>query len=229
MSNGRVRVSVIIPVLNEAELIADVIARTRKVGDCEIVVVDGGSTDGTMDAARGADQVLSSPRGRARQQNLGAAAATGDVLFFLHADCRLPAGAFDAMAAALQDPRCIGGCFRQSIDAPGIGYRLLEIGNACRVKLLGWAYGDQGIFVRRGVFESLSGYPDLPLMEDLYFMKRLKRQGRMSLLPIRLQVSARRWRKHGIIWQSLRNWWLILRAHCGVPLEKLAVQYRDVR
>jgi rSAM/selenodomain-associated transferase 2 len=224
-----VRVSVIIPVLNEAEQIADVIARTKEIGDCEIVVVDGGSTDGTLGAASAADQVLSAPRGRALQQNAGAAAATGDVLLFLHADCRLPHGAFHAISVALQDPRCVGGCFRQSIEASGIGYRLLESGNAWRVKLLGWAYGDQGIFVRREVFASLGGFPELPLMEDLYFMKQLKRRGRLSLLLGRLQVSARRWRKHGIIGQTLRNWRLILRAHCGVPLEKLAAEYADVR
>jgi hypothetical protein len=123
----------------------------------------------------------------------------------------------------------VGGCFRQTIDSAGVGYRLLEIGNALRVRLLGWAYGDQGIFVRRDVFHSLGGFPDLPLMEDLYFMKRLKRTGRLSLLCLRLQVSARRWRKHGIIRQTLGNWCLILRAHCGVPLEKLDAEYKDVR
>ena len=229
MSGARVRVSVIIPVLNEAEQIADVIARTRQIGACEIIVVDGGSTDGTVPAARGADQVLSSPRGRAWQQNAGAAAAAGEVLLFLHADCRLPVGAFDAIAVVLQDPRCVGGCFRQAIKATGFGYRLLESGNAWRVRLSGWAYGDQGLFVRREVFEALGGFPDVPLMEDLYFMKRLKRRGRLSLLPVRLQVSARRWLRQGIIRQTLRNWWLIIRAHCGVPLEKLAAEYSDVR
>lgn len=226
---GRVHVSVIIPVLNEAAQIADAIARTRAVGDCEIIVVDGGSIDGTLAAAGAADRVLTSPRGRARQQNAGAAAATGDVLLFLHADCRLPADAFDAVAQALQDPLCVGGCFRQSIDAGGAGYRLLEFGNAARVRLLGWAYGDQGIFVQRNAFEALGGFPDLPLMEDLYFMKRLKRRGRVALLPLRLQVSARRWQKQGIVGRTLRNWRLLLRAHCGAPLEKLAAEYKDVR
>jgi rSAM/selenodomain-associated transferase 2 len=223
------QVSVIIPVLNEAVRIADTIRRTREVGACQIIVVDGGSADGTLEAATAADCVLSAPQGRARQQNAGAAAAMGDVLVFLHADCRLPARAFESIATALEDPRCVGGCFRQSIDAAGIGYRLLESGNAWRVKLLGWAYGDQGIFVRREFFERLGGFPDLPLMEDLLFTKRLKRQGRFVLLPVRLQVSARRWRKHGIVRQTLRNWRLIVCAHWGVPLERLAAEYKDVR
>ena len=223
------QLSVVIPVLNEAAQIAAAVQSARTAGACDVVVVDGGSSDGTPAAAAVADHVLDAPRGRASQQNAGAAAARGDTLLFLHADCRLPPGCAAAIAQALADPRCVGGCFRQTIDAPGAGYRLLERGNAWRVRLLGWAYGDQAIFVRRSVFESLGGFPDVPLMEDLYFMKRLKRRGRISLLPDRLQVNARRWQRHGVIGQTLRNWRLITLAHCGVPLDSLAAGYAHVR
>lgn len=223
------RISVIIPALNEGTQMADAIRRTREAGASEIIVVDGGSTDRTLAAADAADQVILSPSGRARQQNAGAAAATGDVLSFLHADCRLPLDGLSAISAALDDDRCVGGCFRQAIAGDGLGYRLLETGNAWRVRMLGWAYGDQGIFVRRSVFEELGGFPDVPLMEDLYFMKRLKRKGRLTLLHARLQVSPRRWQSQGIVRQTLRNWRYIALAHCGVPLDRLASSYTHVR
>ncbi len=223
------RLSVIIPTLNEAPRLADVIARTRALGECEIIVVDGGSTDGTLDCATAADRRLTVPRGRAVQQNAGAAAAAGDVLLFLHADCWLEPGAIDAIDAAVADTRCIGGCFQQTIDAPGLGYRLLERGNALRVRTLGWAYGDQGLFVQRAVFEALGGFPPVPVMEDLLFSKQLRRSGRLRLLDHRLHVSPRRWERTGILRQTLRNWRLIALAHCGVSLERLAGPYNDVR
>ena len=108
-------------------------------------------------------------------------------------------------------------------------YRLLEWGNGFRVKLLKWAYGDQGIFVRRSVFEQLGGFPDLRLMEDLFFMKQLKKQGRFLLLDARLHVSPRRWQQKGIIRQTLRNWTLITLAQCGVSPDRLANYYPHVR
>lgn len=222
-------ISVIIPVLNEADRIAVLIEQTRALGDCEIIVVDGDSGDATLANSQAADLCLSTDRGRAVQQNAGAAAARGEVLLFLHADCRLESGALEAMRAALADPQCVGGCFRQVIDAPGLRYRLLERGNSLRVRLFGWAYGDQGIFVRRSVFELLRGFPPLGLMEDLYFMKRLKRAGRIAIVDAPIHVSARRWQAKGIIRQTLRNWTLIALAHCGVSPNRLARFYANVR
>ena len=221
--------SVIIPTLNESPQIAETVACTRALGACEIIVVDGGSTDDTRARAAGADRVLVTERGRALQMNAGAAAASGDVLLFLHADCRPEPGAFAAVAAALDDPRTVGGCFRQAIEAGGWRYRLMERGNALRVRLLGWAYGDQGIFVRRQVFHELGGFPRVPLMEDLLFMKRLKRRGRIRLLDARLHVSARRWQRSGVVRQTLRNWTLIAALHAGVSPDRLARFYPAVR
>jgi rSAM/selenodomain-associated transferase 2 len=224
-----VSISVVIPTLNEAERIGPLIAATREVGECEIVVVDGGSDDGTAEHAVGADVVLNTQRGRAMQQNAGAAAAHGDVLLFLHADCRLQAGAFEAVEAALKDPRVVAGCFRQRIDATGCRFRLLERGNALRVTLWKWAYGDQGIFVCRGAFDEAGGFPELKLMEDLYLMKRLKKRGRIVQISPPLLVSSRRWRQAGIVRQTLRNWMLLALAGCGVSPDRLARFYPNVR
>jgi rSAM/selenodomain-associated transferase 2 len=225
------RLSFVIPTLNEAPRIAETIRSARAAGADEIVVVDGGSDDGTLQHAvrAGADCCLESSRGRAVQQNRGAAAAQGDVLLFLHADCRLSAGANVDVRMALADDRCVGGCFRQQIEAPGWGYRMLEAGNAARVRFLGWAYGDQGIFVRRDVFERLGGFPDLPLMEDLYLMKRLKRVGRITLVESRIHVDPRRWKRTGLCRQTVRNWTLVGLAHCGVSPTRLARFYPEVR
>lgn len=222
-------ISVIIPTLNEAAHIAALIDETRRIGDCEIIVVDGGSTDGTGEHAVAADRVLVSPPGRARQQNLGATASSGDVLLFLHADCRLPLGAFDAIRVALIDELVVGGCFSQQIDGPGFRYRMLEWGNAWRVRLCGLAYGDQALFVRRSVFEKLGGFPELRLMEDVFLMKRLRRAGRFVLLKDRLRVSARRWQQHGVVRQTLRNWTLLTCALCGVSPDRLARYYPNAR
>jgi rSAM/selenodomain-associated transferase 2 len=223
------RISVIIPALNEADQIAEVIRSTRLLGDCEIIVVDGGSSDQTSERAGEADLVLTTPPGRAIQQNFGAAASSGEVLLFLHADCRLQTGCLEAVQSALQNPRVAGGCFRQRIDAAGWTYRLMERGNALRVRLLHWAYGDQGIFVRRSVFEKLGGFPELKLMEDLFFMKQLKHEGKLVLLDPPIRISARRWQKTGILRQTLRNWTLITLAHCGVSKDRLAKFYPHVR
>src|SRR5690606_30777893 len=223
------RLSVIIPTLNEGERIAGSIARMRAAGECEVIVVDGGSQDQTLAAAEAADRCLSAPRGRASQMNAGAGAASGDVLLFLHADCWPAPGAVVAIQQALQDDQVIGGGFAQTIEAPGLRYRLLERGNALRVRATGWIYGDQGLFVRRDRFEQVGGFPPLPLMEDLYLSKRLMREGRLVLLPHRLHVSPRRWQQTGVIRQTLRNWTLLALAHCGCSPAVLARHYADVR
>ncbi len=162
--------------------------------------------------------------------NAGAAAASSEVLLFLHADCWLEPAGLDEIRSALEaHPDVVGGGFRQILDHAGWAYRWLEWGNAARVRWPGWIYGDQGLFVRRSVFQQLGGFPQLPLMEDLYFSKSLRQAGRLSLLGQHLHVSTRRWEQTGPIRQTLRNWRFILSAHLGTPLEQLAKQYRDIR
>lgn len=222
-------VSVVIPTLNEAERIADVIRKTRSLGTCQIVVVDGGSSDGTLDRAAEADVCCSAPRGRANQLNAGAAAASGDALLFLHADCWLEAGALAAVERVLSLPGVIAGCFQQRIGADGFTYRMLERGNAARVKTLGWAYGDQGLFLRRETFERLGPFPAIPFLEDFHFSKRLRRAGRIAVADAVIHVSPRRWQRRGIVRQTATNWLIVGLAQLGISPARLAGLYRPAR
>lgn len=222
-------ISVIIPTFNEALNLQATISSTRSAGTCEIIVVDGGSFDETVQCAQGADQVLTSPPGRAIQQNMGADQAQGEILLFLHADCELSPGFDEPVRSALLKANVIAGCFQQQIDHPGRVYRVLESGNSWRVRNLGWIYGDQGLFLKRETFQRLGGFPETPLMEDLYFSKRLRRQGKLVVLDHRLKVSARRWEKNGVLRQTARNWTFVTLSHLGCSPKTLAYWYGHVR
>ncbi|MBQ18041.1 MAG: glycosyltransferase [Planctomycetaceae bacterium] len=220
-------VSILIPALNEARRIEDTVTAARLTGGREVIVCDGGSEDGTVEAAIGAGAVVvACPPGRAIQQNRAASASSGDVLLFLHADCRLPPDALEQVDRALRDSRVVGGAFRQRIDATGYAYRLLECGNAWRARWLQQPYGDQGLFVRRREFEAVGGFPKVALMEDLLLVQRLRRIGRLAVLPGPLVTDARRWQQHGVVRQTLRNWSLLLARRVGVSPERLARFYR---
>ena len=154
-----VNVSVVIPAINERALIGRAIASAWQAAAAEVIVVDGGSQDGTPQIAQGLQcRVLAAPAGRASQQNAGAAVATGEALLFLHADNWLAEPALAQVGQALQDPATVGGSFRQAIDAQGARFRLLEWGNGLRARWLGMPYGDQGLFVRRDLFRAIGGY-----------------------------------------------------------------------
>ena len=220
------KLSVIIPTLNEAESIQRAIETSLALSLHEVIVADGGSTDDTIAIAQKLDcRVINCPRGRALQQNAGAAAATGDVLLFLHADSWLvPEGRLQ-IEKTLASPKIPGGAFYHRIDADGLLFRLVEAGDALRVCFTRIAYGDQGIFLRREVFEALGGFPNVRLMEDVRLMKSLRDYGRLALLPGPLHVSARRWQKHGAIRQTIRNWCLLTAEHLGVHPDRLANLY----
>ena len=225
------RVSVVIPTLDEATTIADCLEHLAGQGAFEVIVADAESPDGTAAIAqrRGA-RVVRSPRGRGVQQNLGAASATGDVLLFLHADCRLQRGGIEAIRCLVgRSPRIPGGCFRMRVDAPDPRYRAIDAAAHLRAGLFEVPYGDQGLFVTRAAFDRVGGFPEVPLMEDVLIALRLRRLGRLAILPRSIVVSDRRWRRHGIVGQSLRNWALTAAAVAGVGPATLARYYPIVR
>ncbi len=217
------RVSVIIPMFNEADRIEAAIDHAWAAGAGEVIVVDGQSSDDSLALAKGCRCLATTaPRGRATQQNEGARRATGDVLLFLHADNHLAAGGISQITAALRDDRVLGGAFRQNIESDRRIYRLIEWGNALRVCWLRRPYGDQAIFMRREVFEQLGHFPEVNLMEDVLLMKAFSRTARPVLLDGPLYVSARRWQRHGAIRQTLRNWALVAALRLGVSPDRLA-------
>ena len=218
--------SVIVPTLDEEAALPATLAAARQTSVMELIVVDGGSHDRTCEIARAlADRTLSSGRGRARQMNVGAAAARGDVLLFLHADTRLPAGYATAVAGALADPGVVGGRFDVRLDAPGLAYRLIGRMISLRSRLTRVASGDQAIFVRRAVFERLGGFPAVPLMEDIELSRALKRAGGVACLRETVLTSARRWQRHGVVRTVLLMWLLRAGYYAGIPPARLARMY----
>ena len=178
-------ISIIIPVLNEASTIEKFLNSLReRAGDAEIIVVDGDSRDGTFDLARPhCDQCLRSSRGRALQMNAGAHAASGDILWFLHADTEVPADCIEQILDALADPEIVGGFFRIRIPSKRFVYRLTDAFAHYAGLLLRVRFGDHGFFCRRVVFGEIGGFPELPLMEDSEFFRKLGRRGRVAIIP----------------------------------------------
>jgi rSAM/selenodomain-associated transferase 2 len=222
-------VSIIIPTLNEAGCIAGTIASLRRQRPAEIIVVDGGSGDGTRDLAGGADLVMVSVAGRARQMNAGAKAASSRHLLFWHADCTLQDDGLAALGRALERSSVGAGCFSMRIQADGLLYRCIDLCAGARVRLSGIVYGDQGLFVRRDDFFALGGFPPVNFLEDVLFSLRLRQRGQVVLLPQCVHVSPRRWQKMGVVRQTLRNWTAIALALLGVRPDRLADVYPPVR
>ncbi len=222
------RLSIVVPVLDEAGAIAGHLAALAplRARSAEVIVVDGGSFDDTVACARsGADRVLAAPRGRASQMNAGAEAATGDILLFLHADTRLPPGADALIYEALAAGGRVWGRFDVRIEGR---HRLLGLVAALmnrRSRLTGIATGDQAIFVTRDAFERAEGYPDIPLMEDLVLSRRLKRLSRPACLESPVTTSGRRWERHGVVRTILTMWRLRLAFWLGADPHALALAY----
>lgn len=259
-----VRVSVVVPVLNEAAALPGLLDHLRgqlrgntprtaladQAGlvEHEVIVVDGGSSDGSQSLCEPSPfgrsraggecetqdagfrlRLVSAPVGRAVQMNAGAAAATGDVLLFLHADCRLGAGAIDALKGVIERTPVVGGAFRHRIAGKHWLLRVIEFGDNLRAGCLGLYYGDQGIFCRRTVFQRMGGWPEIPLMEEYPFCRALRREGPVRLLRRTVYSSDRRWRAAGIVRTTLRNWSLVARYLAGVAPERLAREYPMIR
>lgn len=221
--------SIIIPTLDEAEGIAATLAALQplRARGCEVIVADGGSADGTAELARPlADTVVAAPRGRARQQNAGAAAATGDVLLFLHADTRLPAAADRLVLDGLGRTGRGWGRFGVRLTGRHPLLRVIERMMGIRSRLTGIATGDQAIFVRRDWFRDAGGFPGIPLMEDVALSGTLKRRGRPLCLRAAVVTSSRRWESRGVWRTMLLMWGLRLAYALGADPVALAERYR---
>jgi rSAM/selenodomain-associated transferase 2 len=193
----------------------------------EIIVVDGGSSDGTAQVAKAFGvRLLTVSGGRAKQVNAGARSASGDVLLFLHADTRLP-GAFDQqILELLVKPGTVAGAFALGINGPGIGLRLVEKLANFRSRFFQMPYGDQAIFLKADLFYSLGGFPEMPIMEDFVFVQRVKREGRVAIAPVAVHTSGRRWLRMGILKTTLINQAILLAYFLGIDNDRLARWYR---
>jgi rSAM/selenodomain-associated transferase 2 len=220
--------SVVVPVLDEAATIQSALAALGPVRarGAEVVVVDGGSRDGTRElAAPLADRVIESPRGRAVQMNAGAHASRGGILVFLHADTRLPGDALDALALGLERSGRAWGRFDVEITGAGALLAMVAFMMNARSRASGIATGDQAIFVRRRAFEAAGGFPEIALMEDVALSKALKRQSKPLCLRQRVTTSGRRWEKNGIVRTILLMWRLRLAYALGADPRRLARLY----
>lgn len=220
------RVSVVIPTLDEAETLPGLLDDLSELEESllEIVVADAGSSDQTVQFALAARaRVIQAPRGRAQQLNAGARASRGDWLLFLHADSRVGPEAVAAIRQVLADcPRCQAAVFRFAIDLPPFWRRVIERGQAIRESLFGLAYGDQGLLVRRECFDAVGGYADLPLMEDVAMIRRLRRRFGVARLRAALLTSGRRYRRDGVLRTWLTHGVLITLYALGVSPRRLA-------
>ena len=233
LSFGGMQLSVIIPVLNEREQLPRTLAVLQaSFYPHEIIVVDGGSTDGTREwlCKQPGLQVITTTRGRGHQLKVGANAATGDVLLFLHSDCLLGANSFSLIAKALLDPRTVGGAFViRFAEARSRSLRLIAKGINARTRVTKTATGDQGIFVRRTVYEAVGGFADWPLFEDVSLVAKLKRMGNFAILREPIVISGRRYLANGpwrttVLMYALRlGYWL------GVHPQRLYQWFIDVR
>ena len=217
-------ISVVIPTLDSAPSVAAAI-RSAPPG-AEVVVVDGGSRDGTADeAARAGARVEIAERGRAVQMNAGARAARGNTLVFLHADCRLPADAGEQVRQVLSRAGVAGGWFPQRIDAAGVLFRLGARGSNRRARLLGLPYGDQAIFTRRDVFLAAGGFPDDPIMEDAGLARRLRRLGRLEPAESAVITGTGHWRRLGPLLTALLDYLTLGAWLAGIPPRSIAKVY----
>ncbi|HHP7244888.1 MAG TPA: TIGR04283 family arsenosugar biosynthesis glycosyltransferase [Elainellaceae cyanobacterium] len=220
-------VSVIMPVLNEEHTISHSVVGALAEPNIEVIVVDGGSRDRTIEVAQVAGAiVMFAPAGRASQMNVGAQTAQGDILLFLHADTRLPDGFAAHIRQILAKPGVVAGAFQLRIDGTAPGLSLIEWGVKWRSRLFQLPYGDQAIFLESSTFQRVGGFPDLPIMEDFELIRRLRSLGTIAIAPSAVITSGRRWDKLGVLKTTVINQLIIVAYLLGMPIDRIARWYR---
>jgi rSAM/selenodomain-associated transferase 2 len=223
---GDHKISAIIITLNEERYVERLLRQLSGDGDLELIVSDGGSIDRTgRTARRYTKHVIVGERGRGVQLNAGASLASGDILWFLHADSVPPDDYKDRIFNALEGHGVAGGAFKLDIDSDCLSLKTISFVAGLRSKLTGIPFGDQGLFVKKEIFDKLNGFKDIPLMEDIDFGRRLKKEGRVVLLPSGMKTCSRKWQKEGILKTTLRNWVYIILFLTGYSPYKLYQRY----
>ncbi len=224
------KISAVIPVLREGQKINEVLNLLNVVSagvSYEVIVVDGDPAGSTIRNVSDSGVItLTAPKGRAAQMNAGAGRASGDILLFLHADTLLPQNAFAKITTALCSGRFVGGAFNLDIQNSRRIFRIISRCASLKHRLTRVPYGDQAIFMLRSYFQEMGGYPEIPLMEDIELMKRIKRKGwRIIILQDAVKTSSRKWDKDGVFYTILRNWMLQTLYLLGMPAERLVKYY----
>jgi rSAM/selenodomain-associated transferase 2 len=233
LNSSSIKVSLIIPVFNEALIIEDYLSRIPMKSDLEVIIVDGQSGDETVALCEKIKLefkpkiVISPLKGRANQLNFGASLAMGEILCFLHLDSQLPLDYFTQIEELLSRPQAIAGAFSLAIDAPQIPFRWLEKLVNWRSRYFSLPYGDQGLFLKTSVFKTMGGFAPMPIMEDYEFVQRLKKQGTIYISQASVLTSSRRWQKLGILKTTLINQGMILGYYLKIDPKILANWYRN--
>jgi rSAM/selenodomain-associated transferase 2 len=225
------KISIIIPTLNESLIIEKCLSHLHHLANTEIIFVDGGSKDSTIELIKNAgfNIIISPLTGRSHQMNLGAKYATGEILLFLHADTFLPLNYSTLVTNILTQSKTIVGAFSLKIDSDKTIFRFLEVMINCRSHFLSLPYGDQGIFLKKSIFEQIGGFKEIPIMEDFELIKRLQKQGKIVIVDESVITSARRWQKLGVWKTTLINQLIILGYYLKIEPQKLANFYRQIK
>jgi len=221
-------ISIIIPVLNEAGIIKSTLQNLQSKSNLEIILVDGGSKDNTVNIAQEIGvEVITVTGGRSTQMNAGANIAQGNILLFLHVDTLLPPNFNHLVRQTLKQPQVIAGAFELAIDGREKSLRWVEILVKLRSHLFSLPYGDQAIFITKQIFVEIGGFADLPIMEDFELIQRLKQRGKIAITSAAVTTSGRRWQKLGVAKTTLINQLIIAGYYLGISPAKLSKFYRD--
>lgn len=223
-------ITIVIPIYNEEKILSEKTFQFRNLSkNAELIFVDGESSDKSCSIAADFGKVIQSKKGRGSQMNSGARSAAGDVLLFLHADTIISAGALSVIEEAVNNRGFVGGCLTQRIDSDAFIYRLIEGQGNIRARIDKIFYGDQGIFVKKDVFDRIGGFPEVAIMEDVLFTQQLRKIGKTVILPDKIIVSPRRWEKKGIILTILIYNLIIILFRLKAPLHKIKRLYKEIR